>query len=326
MRAMIPRVRVFAPACVSNLGPGFDVLGLAVGAPRRRRRGGMRRPARAWRSWRSPVTAVSSPATRRRTWREWLAPRCSRTLTARGLRTSPDSPGVRLSVHKQMPLASGLGSSAASSVAGAMAVNELFGAPLSKRELLAARTRRRKGGRGFRARGQRRALPARRDRPDPRLRSARRPRAPRTVRLARRGRPPALLAWRRLGRGPSSAATASPSSRWSPTSATWAHSSRRLFRERPRAAGARDRGPDGRTAPDAADPGLPGGEGRRRARGRSRVLHLRFGPVALRARSRRRLRRARGRSDATRLSRGRRARQRGLHRAGQRCRARSGCE
>lgn len=36
-----------------------------------------------------------------------------------------------------MPLASGLGSSAASSVAGAMAVNELFGAPLSRRELLA---------------------------------------------------------------------------------------------------------------------------------------------------------------------------------------------
>jgi homoserine kinase len=36
-----------------------------------------------------------------------------------------------------MPLASGLGSSAASSVAGALAVNELFGAPLSRRDLLA---------------------------------------------------------------------------------------------------------------------------------------------------------------------------------------------
>ena len=35
-----------------------------------------------------------------------------------------------------MPLASGLGSSAASSVAGAMAVNELFGRPLSKLDLL----------------------------------------------------------------------------------------------------------------------------------------------------------------------------------------------
>lgn len=45
-------------------------------------------------------------------------------------------PGVRLRVHKQMPLASGLGSSAASSVAGAMAANEVLGRPLSRRELL----------------------------------------------------------------------------------------------------------------------------------------------------------------------------------------------
>ena len=46
------------------------------------------------------------------------------------------APGVVLRVHKQMPLASGLGSSAASSVGGALAVNELFGAPLSRRDLL----------------------------------------------------------------------------------------------------------------------------------------------------------------------------------------------
>jgi homoserine kinase len=46
------------------------------------------------------------------------------------------APGVRLRVHKRMPLASGLGSSAASSVAGAVAVNELCGRPLTARELL----------------------------------------------------------------------------------------------------------------------------------------------------------------------------------------------
>ena len=48
-----------------------------------------------------------------------------------------EHPGIRLRVHKQMPLASGLGSSAASSVAGAMAVNELFGRPLDRQQLLA---------------------------------------------------------------------------------------------------------------------------------------------------------------------------------------------
>jgi homoserine kinase len=44
--------------------------------------------------------------------------------------------GVRIWLQKQMPLASGLGSSAASSVAGAVAVNELFGGLLSKEALI----------------------------------------------------------------------------------------------------------------------------------------------------------------------------------------------
>ena len=30
---MLDRVRVFAPATLSNLGPGFDVLGLAIEQP-----------------------------------------------------------------------------------------------------------------------------------------------------------------------------------------------------------------------------------------------------------------------------------------------------
>jgi homoserine kinase len=45
-------------------------------------------------------------------------------------------PGVRLWLHKQMPLASGLGSSGASSTAGAVAVNELLERPLGPHELL----------------------------------------------------------------------------------------------------------------------------------------------------------------------------------------------
>lgn len=46
--------------------------------------------------------------------------------------------GVRLWLHKQMPLASGLGSSGASSAAGAVAVNELLGRPLSERDVVAS--------------------------------------------------------------------------------------------------------------------------------------------------------------------------------------------
>ncbi len=132
---MIPRVRVFAPASVSNLGPGFDVLGLAVERP-----GDVVEAECATGPGLEIVEVTGDGGQLSRDATQNVAGVAGASvlaeLTARGLRTSPDSPGVRLSVHKQMPLASGLGSSAASSVAGAMAVNELFGAPLSKRELL----------------------------------------------------------------------------------------------------------------------------------------------------------------------------------------------
>ena len=44
--------------------------------------------------------------------------------------------GIELEIHKKMPFGSGLGSSAASAVAGAYAVNKLLGEPLGKQELL----------------------------------------------------------------------------------------------------------------------------------------------------------------------------------------------
>jgi homoserine kinase len=46
--------------------------------------------------------------------------------------------GVKLTLYKDLPLGSGLGSSAASAVAAAVAVNALFGSPLEKKDLLPA--------------------------------------------------------------------------------------------------------------------------------------------------------------------------------------------
>ncbi len=132
---MSSSVRVFAPASASNLGPGFDVLGLALGSPgdvvaaelidgdgveiaEVTGDGGLLTT--------SPTENVAGVAARS----------VLSDLVSRGLCGPGGARGVRLRVHKQMPLASGLGSSAASSVAGAMAVNELFGRPLSKRDLL----------------------------------------------------------------------------------------------------------------------------------------------------------------------------------------------
>jgi homoserine kinase len=132
-------VRVFAPASASNLGPGFDVLGLALGEP------GDLVDA----EWSdvpgieiASVTGDGGLLTRDPA--ENVAGVAARSvlgcLVERGLHGPDGRPGpalgVRLHVHKRMPLASGLGSSAASSVAGAVAVNELFGCPLSRRDLL----------------------------------------------------------------------------------------------------------------------------------------------------------------------------------------------
>jgi homoserine kinase len=130
------RVRVFAPASVSNLGPGFDVLGLALSRP------GDIVEAEWSQSPGVQIAAVTGdggllsadPALN-------VAGVAAASVLAQLSGASPHTsrvggPGVVLRVHKQMPLASGLGSSAASSVAGALAVNELFGAPLSRRDLL----------------------------------------------------------------------------------------------------------------------------------------------------------------------------------------------
>jgi homoserine kinase len=135
------RVHVFAPASVSNLGPGFDVLGLALSRPgdvieaEWSDRPGVQIAAVTGDEGllsTDPFVNVAGVA----------AASVLETLTSAG-RYCADSTtldrarcGVVLRVHKQMPLASGLGSSAASSVAAAVAVNELFGSPLSRRDLL----------------------------------------------------------------------------------------------------------------------------------------------------------------------------------------------
>ena len=128
-------VRVFAPASASNLGPGFDVLGLALGSP------GDFVDAETSDADGVEIAEVTGDGGFLTTDPNQnvagvAAQAVLSALAARGLFRAGDARGVRLRVHKRMPLASGLGSSAASSVAGAMAVNELFGAPLSKRDLL----------------------------------------------------------------------------------------------------------------------------------------------------------------------------------------------
>jgi len=131
---MTVRVRVHAPATVSNLGPGFDVLGLAVDQP------GDYVEA----EW-SDVPGVEIVEVRGDEGRLTTDPTRNvvgiaatavlRFFDEKTLASRP--PGVRLWLEKEMPLASGLGSSAASSVGGALAVSALLGSGVDQNDLIA---------------------------------------------------------------------------------------------------------------------------------------------------------------------------------------------
>ncbi|SVC36831.1 uncharacterized protein METZ01_LOCUS289685, partial [marine metagenome] len=129
------KVRVFAPASASNLGPGFDVIGLALPDPgdiveaewcdtpgvsiREITGDGGALPYDGARN----VAAVAANDVLRRFQAD---------------NQIPLHRGISLRLEKQTPLASGLGSSGASAVAGAFATNELLDRPLSRTALVAS--------------------------------------------------------------------------------------------------------------------------------------------------------------------------------------------
>jgi homoserine kinase len=115
-----------APATIANLGPGFDVLGLALERPFDR--------VTAERIEERGVTLVL------RGDREGLPARDTDNVACHVARRMLDdlAPrlGVRLTLTKGLPIGSGLGGSAASSVAAALAVNALLPRPLPRPKLL----------------------------------------------------------------------------------------------------------------------------------------------------------------------------------------------
>lgn len=123
------RAEAFAPATVANLGVGFDILGLALQEPgdtvlveRRDEPGAViaRIVGDGGKLTHDPSKNTASVA-------------AQATLKLIGT-----SAGVAITLFKDLPLASGLGSSAASAVAAAVAVNALFGSPLTCEELMPA--------------------------------------------------------------------------------------------------------------------------------------------------------------------------------------------
>ncbi|HEX5182365.1 MAG TPA: homoserine kinase [Allosphingosinicella sp.] len=116
-----------APASIGNVGVGFDILGQAFDAARDR--------VVAWRE-EAPGIRLGAVSGLVETLPE--RPEANTALAAglAVLRACGSPFGVRLDIEKGVPLAAGMGGSAASAVAAAAAVNALLGEPFSTGELL----------------------------------------------------------------------------------------------------------------------------------------------------------------------------------------------
>ena len=122
-------VKVFAPATVANVACGFDILGFAIEKP------GDEVIARFADQKGLTITQITGtkgkklPFEIEKNTAGYAALQLLKHL-------GEEERGIELEIHKKMPFGSGLGSSAASSAAGVMIVNELLKRPLTKRELL----------------------------------------------------------------------------------------------------------------------------------------------------------------------------------------------
>ena len=124
-------IKVFAPATIGNIGPGFDVLGMAVQGwgdtlTARRNAGGVTLVLSN-----DKVPLPQSPE------QNTAGIAAAAVLEMLGETTG----GVDLILHKGTPAGSGLGSSAASACAAAFATNELYGNKLTKYQLIMAATK-----------------------------------------------------------------------------------------------------------------------------------------------------------------------------------------
>ncbi|HET9491242.1 MAG TPA: homoserine kinase [Methylomirabilota bacterium] len=122
--AVAPQVQVKVPASTANLGPGFDALGLALA---------LYNEVSAEEADGISVTVEGEGAGK--------VPTGKPNVVVRGIRAAYEAagrrfPGCAVRCLNRIPLARGLGSSAAAWVGGLMAGNALLGSPLDRPALL----------------------------------------------------------------------------------------------------------------------------------------------------------------------------------------------
>lgn len=113
-------IKVFAPASVSNIGCGFDIMGFAIDGP------GDELVLRLSDSGKINITKITGDEGK-------ISYNPEENTAAVSLQAMLDDMklpyGVEMEIHKKMPLGSGLGSSAASAVASVFAMNNLLDEP-----------------------------------------------------------------------------------------------------------------------------------------------------------------------------------------------------
>jgi len=124
-------VTAFAPASIGNVAVGFDMLGLAIAGA------GDKVSARISDGRGVTIKEVRGLDGKIHPMLSAKAEENTASIAAKSLwDEAGDSRGVDLVVHKGIPLLSGMGSSAASAVAGAVATNGLLDQPLSIENVL----------------------------------------------------------------------------------------------------------------------------------------------------------------------------------------------
>ena len=120
-------IKAFAPATVANVSCGFDVLGFAVENP------GDEVEIKLTTKPGIEITSILGDQGKLPTDPKLNSASVSIQSYINYIGYND---GIKMILNKKMPISSGMGSSAASSVAGVFAVNEILNNPLNKKDLL----------------------------------------------------------------------------------------------------------------------------------------------------------------------------------------------